>query len=157
MAVLFTDSYDCRLDGKGRMMVPVKLQRGLAPVAKEGFKLKQSIFNKCLELYPYKVWEEEVNNIDKQLNRFNNKNRDFMRAYFDGATDVEIDNSGRILIPKSLLDYASITKEVMVNGMIDRLEIWDKEKYRKHLESCKDEEMKKLTEEVMGGTQKKEG
>lgn len=140
--------YVCKADDKGRLMIAAPLKKQLAPVLQEGFILKRSVFQKCLELYPMQEWNILMEKVNK-LNRFNKKNADFIRSLLAGVKVVEIDNTGRILIPKDLLVYAGIGKEIVLSSAINIIEIWDKTLY----EQAVNEGMVSfadLTEEVMG-------
>ena len=141
-------TYECKADAKGRIMMPVAIKKQLSATLAEGFVLKRAVFNTCLELYPLKEWKllmEKVNG----LNRFNKKNNDFIRRFTAGVKNVEMDVSGRLLIPKDLVNYAEINKDVVVSSTVNILEIWDKSLY----ESAIDEaalDFGALAEEVMG-------
>ena len=98
----FTGTYECKADTKGRIMMPVALKGQLAAHIKEGFVLKRAVFNTCLEFYPIQEWEVLMQKVNS-LNRFNKKNNDFIRRFTAGVKPVEIDASGRLLIPKDLI------------------------------------------------------
>jgi len=141
-------TYECKADTKGRIMMPVAIKKQLAAAMAEGFVLKRAVFNTCLELYPLKEWEQLMEKVNA-LNRFNKKNNDFIRRFTAGVKTVEIDASGRLLIPKDLVNYAHISKDVVVSSTVNILEIWDKSLY----ESAIDEaalDFGVLAEEVMG-------
>ena len=140
--------YDCKLDAKGRLMFPAGLKKQLQDVVHEGFVINRDMFDACLILYPSRQWQEVSSEIGK-LNRFVAKNVKFIRKFNNGATRVELDSAGRMLIPASLSTYASIDKEVKVAGNGDRIEIWSKANYEAMLNE--DVDMAKLSEEVMGG------
>ena len=129
-------------------MLPSSLKKQLNSVINEGFVLKRSVFNNCLELYPMRDWESMVSQVDK-LNRFVKKNNDFIRSYMSGLKMLEIDSTGRILIPKDLIAFAEITKNLVLASSVNMIEIWDKDKYEQVVkESLKD--FGTLAEEVMG-------
>ena len=141
-------TYECKVDIKGRFMLPSSLKKQLNSVINKGFVLKRSVFNNCLELYPMKDWESMVSQVDK-LNRFVKKNNDFIRSYMSGLKMLEIDSTGRILIPKDLIAFAEITKNLVLASSVNMIEIWDKDKYEQVVkESLKD--FGTLAEEVMG-------
>ncbi|MEK9755891.1 MAG: division/cell wall cluster transcriptional repressor MraZ [Bacteroidota bacterium] len=144
----FIGTYECKADEKGRIMLPVSLKKQLSDKLKNGFVLKRAVFNNCLELYPIKEWEELMIKINK-LNRFNKKNIDFIRRFTAGVRKIEIDISGRILIPKDLINHAQISKEVVVSSAVNILEIWDKSLYENAIDDAKFD-FGSLAEEVMG-------
>ena len=141
-------TYECKADAKGRIMMPIAIKKQLASTITNGFVLKRAVFNACLELYPVKEWRQLMEKVN-DLNRFNKKNNDFIRRFTAGVKTVEIDTSGRLLIPIDLVNYAHIRKEVVVSSTVNILEIWDKSLY----ESAIDEaalDFGALAEEVMG-------
>ena len=121
-------TYECKTDSKGRFMMPVSLKKQLNSVVNEGFVLKRSVFNNCLELYPMKEWESMIGQVNK-LNRFVKKNNDFIRSYMSGLKMLEIDSTGRILIPKDLISFADISKNLVLASSVNMIEIWDKDQY----------------------------
>ncbi|GAK89934.1 cell division protein MraZ [Nonlabens ulvanivorans] len=129
-------------------MMPVSLKKQLAPVLQEGFVLKRSVFQPCLELYPMKEWNEMMVRMNK-LNRFKKKNNDFIRRFTAGVKTVEIDANGRLLIPKDLIQIASITKDLTVSSAINIIEIWDKQSYEQVIDEAA-LDFADLAEEVMG-------
>jgi len=143
-----TYTYECKVDSKGRVMLPGGLKKELTPVLNEGFVIKKSVFYRCLELYPRGDWEKEMRGIDK-LNRFVKKNVDFIRMFMAGVKPVDLDNNGRLLIPKDLMGFAGITKEIVLTSQINKIEIWDKASYEKVL-SDDSIDFGTLAEDVMG-------
>jgi MraZ protein len=133
-------------------MLPGGLKKEMAAVLYDGFVVKKSVFEKCLELIPRKEWEKEMEKLDK-LNRFVKKNLDFIRRFVAGVKPVELDSNGRLLIPKDLMAYAGITKEIVLTSQINKIEIWDKTIYERTI-SDSSVEFDKLAEEVMGGIEK---
>ncbi|MBT6567534.1 MAG: division/cell wall cluster transcriptional repressor MraZ [Flavobacteriales bacterium] len=144
----FIGTYECKADAKGRIMIPVALKKQLSAVVSKGFVLKRAVFNSCLELYPMQEWEQLMTKVNK-LNRFNKKNIDFIRRFTAGVKIVEVDASGRLLIPKDLLVHASIQKEVVVSSAVNILEIWDKDQYEAAIDAAT-LDFGALAEEVMG-------
>ncbi len=141
-------TYECKIDAKGRLMLPQAFKKQLAPVLQEGFVLKRAVFQKCLELYPIAEWNalsQKVNN----LNRFNKKNDEFIRRFNAGVKPVEVDATGRILVSKDLSVFAGLKKEIVVNAAINILEIWDKDLYEKAIDDAV-LDFADLAEEVMG-------
>jgi len=140
--------HDCRVDSKGRLMLPAALKSQLDALLPEGFILKRSIFQPCLELYPRSEWNRAVKGVNK-LNRFVKKNNDFIRVFMAGVREVEPDNTGRLLIPKDLALFASITGNIVLASALNMIEIWDKDKYEASIkESLTD--FSQLAEDVMG-------
>ena len=143
----FIGQYDCKADSKGRVMIPVALKNQLVPVLNDGFVIKRSVFRKCLELYPMNEYNKLVAKINKK-NKFKQKTNDFIRRFSAGVKIVEIDATGRLLIPKNLVEVANIKKEVVLTAAIGMIEIWDKQGYEAVLEETADG-FAELAEEVM--------
>ena len=141
-------TYECKADAKGRMLLSASLKKQFHPALARGFVLKRSVFQPCLELYPMKEWEAVMRQIDG-LNRFVKKNNDFIRRFTAGVKFVELDASGRLLIPKDLLVFSGISREVVVSSAINIIEIWDKERYEKAIDEAA-VDFADLAEEVMG-------
>jgi len=141
-------TYECKVDAKGRLMVPSALKKQLTPVLQEGFVLKRSVFQPCLELYPMEEWNAMMKKING-LNRFKKKNNDFIRRFTAGVKTVEVDANGRLLIPKDLFGFAEMDKEIVLSSAINIIEIWDKNKYENTIDASADD-FADLAEEVMG-------
>lgn len=146
--ISFIGTYDCKADAKGRVMIPVSLKNQMAPLLNKGFVIKRSVFQPCLELYPMDEWDLLMQKMNKK-NRFRKRNNDFIRRFSAGVKPVEIDSTGRLLIPKNLISKAGITKEVVLSSAINIIEIWDRESYEKVLEETA-ENFAELAEAVMG-------
>ena len=141
-------TYECKADTKGRILMPIAIKKQLSSVITNGFVLKRSVFNSCLELYPVKEWILLMEKINS-LNRFNKKNNDFIRRFTAGVKTVEMDISGRLLIPKDLVKHAQIGKEIVVSSAVNILEIWDKSLYEKAIDEAT-LDFGALAEEFMG-------
>lgn len=141
-------TYECKADAKGRLMLPVALKNQLASSLQDGFVLKRSVFQQCLELYPMSEWNVMMQKINK-LNRFNKKHNDFIRRFTAGVRMIEIDATGRLLVPKDLAVFASITGNVVLSSAVNILEIWDKDLYDKAIDDS-EIDFADLAEEVMG-------
>ena len=141
-------TYECKADSKGRIMLPSPLKKQIASVISDGFVVKRSVFNKCLEIHPMSEWNKIVNQVN-QLNRFVKKNNDFIRSYMSGLKIVNLDSSSRILIPKDLIVFAGLEKQIVLSSSVNIIEVWDKKEYEisvsKSLNGFGD-----LAEEVMG-------
>ncbi|HLT53432.1 MAG TPA: division/cell wall cluster transcriptional repressor MraZ [Flavobacteriaceae bacterium] len=148
-------TYECKADAKGRIMLPAPLKKQLTPVLQDGFVLKRAVFQKCLELYPMKEWEVLMQKMNK-LNRFKKKNNDFIRRFTAGVRVIEVDVTGRLLIPKDLAVFADVDKEIVVSSAINIVEIWDKENYEKAIDDAA-VDFADLAEEVMGQDDDEDG
>jgi len=141
-------TYECKIDAKGRVMLPSALKKQLLPVLEKGFVLKRSVFQPCLELYPMEEWDGVMQKVSK-LNRFDRKNNDFIRRLTAGVKMIELDASGRLLVAKDLIGYSGLEKEIVISSAVNILEIWDKEKYESAINDAA-VDFADLAEEVMG-------
>lgn len=119
---VFTGSYEHSVDTKGRIIIPSKFREELG----ERFIVTQGL-DGCIFIYPMNKWEEFVEQLQKLPG--NKEGRKLHRYFLAYATEVEIDKQGRALIPQGLRDMAEITKNVVLVGVIGKIEIWDKTKW----------------------------
>lgn len=139
--------FDCKVDAKGRFMFPVNLRKQLEEVFEKGFVINRNLHQKCLVLYPISEWNKLNKKLSK-LNRLIKANDVFVRKFTGGATAAEADNTGRVLLPKALVDYADIKTDIKVLGSNNVIEIWDKKLYEHFLDQ--DVDIEKLAEDVLG-------
>jgi MraZ protein len=143
----FLGEYEATLDPKGRFLLPAGFKKQL----QEGesiFVITRG-FEKCLTLYPIKSWEPIVQKFSS-LNQFDPKVREFRRQFFGGATEVELDTAGRLLLPPTLKEYAALSKDIILVAALDKIEIWDSSKYKKLFEDLSPEAFSNLAADVMG-------
>jgi len=143
-------TYECKIDDKGRAMLPNPLKKQLAATLQEGFVVKRAVFQPCLELYPMTEWNLMMQKINK-LNRFVKKNNDFIRRFTAGVKVVEVDDLGRLLIPKDLVGFSKISKDIVLSSAVNIVEIWDKDLYENAI-AGDDDEFANLAEDVMGSS-----
>ncbi|VAV83331.1 Cell division protein MraZ [hydrothermal vent metagenome] len=148
-------TYECKVDAKGRLMLPSALKKQLSSSIPKGFVLKRAVFQSCLELYPMQEWEALMQKVNK-LNRFKKKNNDFIRRFTAGVKLIELDASGRLLVPKDLIAFAEISKEIVVSSAVNIIEIWDKDNYEKAIDDAVID-FADLAEEVMGQDDDEDG
>mgnify|MGYP000187044711 FL=1 len=141
-------TYECKIDVKGRLLIPIALKKQIADSISQGFVLKRAVFQQCLELYPLQQWKDLIAKVNK-LNRFKKKNNDFIRRFTAGLRFIELDNTGRLLIPKELTEFANIKREIVLSSSVNIIEIWDKSKYEKTIDDSKSD-FAQLAEEVRG-------
>ncbi len=140
--------FDCKVDAKGRIMFPVNLRKQLESAFDNGFVINRNLHQKCLVLYPINEWTKLNKKLSK-LNRLIKANDVFVRKFTGGATACDADNTGRILLPKALTDYAEIKTDLKVLGSNSVIELWDKKLYEDFL--TQDINIEKLAEDVLGG------
>jgi MraZ protein len=144
-------TYECKIDSKARVMIPAALKKQLSPILSNGFIIKRSVFSNCLELHPMSEWNNLMSEVNK-LNRFIKKNNDFIRLFTAGVKSIEADSTARIQLPKDLVSFAGIQKDIVLSSSVNMIEIWDKDKYEHELEIATPD-FAQLAEDVMGDTQ----
>jgi MraZ protein len=127
----FTSEYDCKLDAKGRLVLPAKI-KGSLPESNGKELVVRRGFEPCLVLYPIGEYKKIFSRISG-LNEFNEEYRKLQRNFFRGNAIVEMDGNARLLIPKPMLKYAQIEREAIVVGMGKRVEIWNPVLYEDYL------------------------
>lgn len=140
--------YPSTLDAKSRVLLPAALRKQLGGAETKGFVVNRDVFSECLVLYPMEEWNRTSAQV-ASLNRFDPDNVEFIRRFLNGATPVELDANGRLLIPKTLMAYAQLGKDIVFTGMGDRIEIWGEEQHKRALSGNVD--FKSLAAKVMAG------
>jgi len=139
--------FECKVDAKGRILFPAGLKKQFSKKDRGEFVVNRG-FEPYLVLYSTSVWNKIAKELGK-LNRFIPKNQVFVRQFYNGATKLALDNSSRLLLPKKLLEYAGINKELVLFAHMDKVEIWSKKHYEKMLNN-KPGDFAALAQEVMG-------
>ena len=130
--VNFRGEFESKVDAKGRFLLPAGIRKKVPAEAKDCFVINRG-FEGCLNLFPLNEWEPIEKEL-QELDMYDQQNREFIRLFTNGAADLELDASGRLLIPKRLLTWASIEKEIVLMAQFNRIEIWNKERYAKSLD-----------------------
>ena len=143
----FIGEFEATLDPKGRFLLPAGFKKQLPEGGTEHFVINRGL-EKCLSLYPMKSWKPIFAEIS-DLNDFDPKVRQFRRYFLNGATQVELDSANRILLPKNLMEHAGLEKDIVLVSAINKIEIWDKNKYQEFFETFSPEAFSKLAREVM--------
>ncbi|GAA6492661.1 MAG TPA: division/cell wall cluster transcriptional repressor MraZ [Candidatus Bariatricus faecipullorum] len=123
---MLTGEFNHSIDAKGRLIIPSKLRESLG----EHFMITKGM-DGCLFLYPdneWKAFEEKLNTLPLT----NKKARDFKRFFVGSSVDGELDKQGRVLLPSSLRTYAGLEKEVVLAGVLDKVEIWNRDAWEAH-------------------------
>ncbi len=144
----FLGEFECKLDAKGRLMLPAGLRKQMPEAEREGLVINRG-FEKHLVIYTRKEWDAIVADLSK-LNQYEKKTRDFIRYFTRGASELSLDAAGRILVPKSLLEYGGMTSDVVLASQFNKIELWAKDAYDAQLDNEPDN-FSNLAEEVMGG------
>ncbi|WP_426670945.1 division/cell wall cluster transcriptional repressor MraZ [Mucilaginibacter sp. McL0603] len=149
----FLGEFECKLDAKGRMMIPVALKKQLPEAESEGLVINRG-FEKHLVIYTRKEWNKIVDDLSK-LNSYEKRTREFIRYFTRGATELSLDASGRVLLPKALMDYAGINVDVVLACQFNKIEVWAQDAYDTQMDN-EPENFANLAEEVMGSGRRKE-
>ncbi|MCH2233652.1 MAG: division/cell wall cluster transcriptional repressor MraZ [Crocinitomicaceae bacterium] len=144
--------YECKLDAKGRFLFPVALRKQIASSTPERYEdgvfMVNKGFENCLTIYPMHEWDKVSSKISK-LNLFKPKNRMFYRLFHQGAKELNLDKTNRLLIPTALMERIGLKKDIMLTAYNDRVEVWDREEYMALMnENMSD--FADLADEVMG-------
>ena len=138
--IMFMGEYSHTIDAKGRLIIPSKFREQLG----EEFVLTKGL-DGCLSIYPNDEWaafEEKL----RALPLTNKNARTFTRFFVAGATNCELDKQGRILLPPVLREYANLTKDVVLVGVLSRVEIWDKDRWQEN--TYDEDEMDEIAEHM---------
>jgi MraZ protein len=145
----FIGEYTCRLDVKGRLMLPVAFKKQNTGSVQDRYIIKKDIFENCLVLYPMDEWERQNKLIRKKLNPYNKEHNIFLRRFFKGMAEVTLDSNNRMLIPKRLLDEVNADKDVIMAGQLGKIEIWAKDQYNSI--NVGNDEFASMAEKIMEG------
>lgn len=129
---MFMGEYQHNMDTKGRVIIPAKFRDNLG----EKFVATRGLDN-CLFVYPMNEWSVLENKLTS-LPLTSKNARTFVRFFFSGATECELDKLGRISIPANLRDYADLSKETIIIGLANRIELWSKDRWDKYLDDAED-------------------
>ncbi len=146
----FIGDYACKVDVKGRIILPMAFKKQMPPAAQDQFVVRKDIFENCLVLYSSDDWNRQIEKIRKRLNPYNREHNMFLRNFFKGTAELTLDNNNRMLIPKRLLDLISAERDVVLAGQDGRIEIWAAKAYEKI--EMPAEDFANLAEKLMGGT-----
>lgn len=145
----FIGDFECRTDAKGRVVFPSAFKKVLG---EDNVRLvvRKDLFEACLVIYPFAVWEEELKNIRAKLNPYNREHNRFLRNFFRGSAEVNLDGNGRFLIPKRLMEQIDAGRELILLGVGRCIEVWSKEAYRDG--EWPGEGLGDLAEKILGNT-----
>jgi MraZ protein len=144
----FVGEYMCKVDAKGRIILPMAFKKQLPADAQDHFVVKKDIFENCLTLYSADEWKKQLDKIRKRINPYNREHNMFLRNYFKGTAELSLDNNNRFLVPKRLTDSIGVDRNVVLAGQDWRIEIWAEEVYYKIDMPAGD--LADLTEKLLG-------
>ncbi|PID58164.1 MAG: division/cell wall cluster transcriptional repressor MraZ [Ignavibacteriae bacterium] len=145
---MFLGSFNYSMDSKGRISIPAKLRKLVDPKSNDSFVMTRGT-TKCIDLYPMNFWEELVQSKLNRLNSFDPEEARFLRMFLQQAAEDKLDSQARLLIPKNLIEYAEIGKEVLIIGANKKIEIWNPKIYDEYINSS-DLTFAEVAKKVMG-------
>ncbi len=144
----FIGDYTCRVDSKGRVMLPSAFKKQMPAAAMDRFVVKKDIFENCLVLFPMDEWDRQNEIIRSRINPYNKEHSRFLRGFYKGTAEVVLDASNRLLIPRRLLETAGIGGEAVLAGQDGKIELWSSELYNEQAEPAHD--FSQLAEKLLG-------
>ena len=148
----FIGDYTCRVDSKGRIVLPSAFKKQMPQAAMDRFVVKKDIFEQCLVLYPMDEWDRQNSIIRSRINPYNKEHSQFLRGFYKGTAEVVLDANNRILIPRRLLDIAGIDSEAILAGQDGKIEVWSSNMYIEQTGEVDDFAI--LAEKIMGDSEK---
>ena len=145
----FIGDYTCKVDVKGRIILPMAFKKQMPADAQDHFVVRKDIFDNCLVLYAIEDWNRQLEKIRKELNPYNREQNMFRRNFFKGTAELSLDNNNRILVPKRLMEMIGAERDVVLAGQDGKIEIWAAENYEKVDMTAED--FARLAEKYLGG------
>ena len=146
----FIGDYTCKVDVKGRIILPMAFKKQMPPDARDHFVVRKDIFENCLVLYSIEDWDRQLEKIRGRINPYNREHNKFLRNFFKGTAELTLDANNRMLVPKKMLEIIGADRDVVLAGQDGRIEIWAADAYDKIDMSAED--FANLAEKLMGGT-----
>ncbi|HSL90421.1 MAG TPA: division/cell wall cluster transcriptional repressor MraZ [Ignavibacteriaceae bacterium] len=128
---MFRGQFTYSIDAKGRISIPAKLRKQISPEANDSFVMTRGV-SSCIDIYPLNEWNQIEEKLLK-LNQFQPDDVRFVRMFTQYAIEDTMDSQSRILIPQNLIDYAKIEKEVLILGVLKKIEVWNPKIYEDYL------------------------
>ncbi len=148
--ITFIGQYSCKVDEKGRIMLPTAFKKQLPQDEQDRFVVKPDVFEKCLVIYPVREWEKLDKMIRSRTNSFNPEHARFLRMFYHGSAEITLDASNRMLLPKRLIEYGGLGREAILAGQSGKIEIWSVEMYENASRAPSDFAL--MAEKILGGT-----
>jgi MraZ protein len=146
----FIGDYTCKVDVKGRIILPSAFKKQLPAGAEDHFVVRKDIFEDCLVLYSIEDWNRQIEKIRKTINPYNREHNKFLRNFYKGTAELFLDANNRMLIPKRLLDLIGADRDVVLAGQDGRIEIWAANIYERI--DMPADDFADLAEKLLGGT-----
>ena len=127
----FIGDYGCKVDVKGRIILPSAFKKQMPSDARDHFVARKDIFENCLVLYPIDDWNIQLEKLRKKLNPYNREHNKFLRNFFKGTAEIALDSNNRLLIPKRFLETIGAERDLVLAGQDGRIEVWAADAYEK--------------------------
>ena len=144
---MFLGSFNYTIDAKGRVSIPARLRKFVSPDANDTFVFTRGSL-KCINIYPMNYWRELLESKLDKLNSFDPKDTKFLRLFLPSAAEDQFDTQSRLLVPKRLIEFAEIEKDVIILGMNKYIEVWNPKLYEEYLKEI-EEPYETIAKEVM--------
>jgi MraZ protein len=146
----FIGDYPCKVDAKGRIILPAAFKKQMPEGAEDRFVVRKDIFENCLILYSAEDWDSQMEKIRKRMNPYNREHNKFLDNFFKGTAELSLDNNNRFLVPKRLMDLIGVSRDVVLAGQDGRIKMWAAEAYEK-IEMPEDD-FANMAEKLLGGS-----
>ncbi len=143
----FIGDYNCKVDAKGRLILPSAFKKQISLDAREQFVVKKDIYEDCLVLYPMDEWDRMVEVLRKKLNPYNKAHKKFLRGFYMDTAELTLDSNNRLTIPKKILSKIEVQKELKLVAQDDKIEVWNPVTYDKNFD---EEQFQELAENIFG-------
>ena len=144
---MFLGNFNYSMDAKGRISIPARMRKFVSSESNDTFVLTRGS-SKCINIYPMDYWKELVASKLDKLNTFDPQDAKFMRMFLQEAAEDKFDSQSRLLVPKKLIEFAEIDKEVLILGMNKYIEVWNPQLYDNYLKGIEDS-YESIAKEVM--------
>ena len=143
--------FNCKLDAKGRLMLPAEFREQMGEQAEEGFVLRPSLFDDsiCLDLFTRKDWDSQQEKLRAAIKLYDEEGIKTLRFLNEGVRFVKLDASGRLQIPKELMEKGGLLKDVVVEALANKMEIWDKDHYQESVSAIDKKKILELLNSIM--------
>lgn len=130
----FIGDYNCKIDAKGRLILPSAFKKQVSSDAQDQFVVKKDIYEDCLVLYPMDEWKRMVDILRSKINPYNKSHKQFLRGFYMDTAELSLDSSSRLTIPKKILSKIKVNKELKLVAQDDKIEIWNPETYERNFD-----------------------
>ena len=146
----FIGDYTVKIDAKSRIVMPASFKRALEEMGQDRLVVKKDIFEDCLVLLPYSVWERQMEELRQKLNVYNREHAQLLREFQKNMAELTLDANGRFLLPKRLVDMANIEKDVTLLGMDLQIELWNSELHAQQSKAISSDALAQMAQTILG-------